>query len=92
MTAEQLWRAGKLAGLVVAFAGISFAQNAPDEVTQLKEEVVQLQKQVELLSQKLNELTAGKAAQPAAPATASPKRRGRRAGRARSAHLSASRA
>jgi hypothetical protein len=73
MTAKQLWHAGKLAGLVVAFAGVSFAQNAQDDVTQLKDEVVQLQKQVELLSKKLNEVIAGNAAQPAVPVSASPK-------------------
>ena len=71
MSAEQLWRAGKLAGLVVALAGVSFAQNAPDEVTQLKAQLAELQKQVEVLSHKLDQLSASKAAQPAAPAQAS---------------------
>lgn len=71
MSAEQLWRAGKLAGLVVALAGVSFAQNAPDEVTQLKAQLAELQKQVEVLSHKLDQLSASKAAPPAAPAQAS---------------------
>jgi hypothetical protein len=63
MRAESLWRAGKMAGLAIVFAGVSLAQNASDDVTQLKEQVAQLQKQLDLLSRKVNELANGKTAQ-----------------------------
>jgi hypothetical protein len=60
MRVEQLWRAGKLAGLAVVLAGVSLAQSGPDEIAQLKAQVAQLQKQVELLSKKLEQVADSK--------------------------------
>jgi len=76
MSAQQLWRAGRLAGLVVALAGVSFAQNTSDEVTQLKARLAELQKQVEVLSHRLDQMSADTAAPPAAPAQVSSKTSG----------------
>jgi uncharacterized coiled-coil protein SlyX len=70
MVPEQLWRAGRLAGLVVALASVSLAQTANDDVAQLKAQVAQLQKQLELLSQKLEQVVEAKKGESAAAAQA----------------------
>jgi len=62
MKVEQLWRAGKLAGLAVVLSGVCLAQSGPDEIAQLKAQVAQLQKQIELLSKKLDQVADGKTA------------------------------
>ena len=83
--------AGKLAGLVVAFAGVSFAQNAQDDVTESKQEVVQLQKQVELLAKKLNEVTTRQGRTTSSSRLGFARDSGSRACHARSTYLSGQR-
>lgn len=70
MIPERFWRAGKLAGLVVALASVSLAQTATDDVAQLKAQVAQLQKQLELISQKLEQVVDAKKAETAPAAQA----------------------
>jgi len=70
MITERLWRAAKLAGLIFVLAGVSLAQTASDDVAQLKAQVAQLQKQLELLSQKLEQVVEARKAEPAPQAQA----------------------
>ena len=72
MAREQLWHAARLVGLAVAVAGVSLAQNASDDVTQLKEQVARMQKQIELLTEKLEQVVAAKNADAAPAAAAAP--------------------
>jgi hypothetical protein len=70
MITERLWRAAKLAGLIFVLSGVSLAQTASDDVAQLKAQVAQLQKQLELLSQKLEQVVDARKAEPAPQAQA----------------------
>jgi hypothetical protein len=67
----QLWRTVRVAGLIIAFAGISLAQTESDDVAQLKAQVARLEKQIELLSQKLDQVAGTAPQQAAAPTPAS---------------------
>jgi hypothetical protein len=64
MNVEQLWRAGKVAGLAVVLTGVCLAQSGPEEIDQLKAQVAQLQKQIEVLSKKLDQVAEGKTTTP----------------------------
>ena len=60
MIGERLWRGVRIAGLVFVLAGVSLAQSSPDEIAQLKAQVAALQKQLEVLSQKLEAVAAAR--------------------------------
>jgi len=66
MVAERLWRAARLVGMTLALAGVSVAQPASDDIAQLKAQLAQMQKQIELLTRKLEKMEAAEAT--AAPA------------------------
>jgi hypothetical protein len=58
MIRRGLARFGIAATLVVSVAGVSMAQQTPDEIAQLKAQVQQLQQQLQTLSKKLDDVTA----------------------------------
>jgi len=68
MIKREFARSGTLAALLVFSAGVSMAQQIPDEIAQLKAQVQQLQQQLQMLSKKLDEVTTAKSAD-SAPAT-----------------------
>jgi len=56
MTKGRLAHLGVLASIVTAFMGVSFAQTAPDDVTQLKEQLARQQRQIEELTRRLDRM------------------------------------
>src|SRR5690348_624521 len=73
MRPTQFWRATKLTAIAVALSAVCGAQPPRDDVAELKEQVARLQRQLELLSEKLKRLTATAAESPGPkPATQPP--------------------
>lgn len=60
MIGERVWRGVRMAGLVFVLTGVALAQSSTDEIAQLKAQVAALQKQLAVLSQKLDAVTAAK--------------------------------
>ena len=57
MRIMSLARLGTLGGLAIAMAGLTFAQDAKDDVTKLKEQLQQQQQQIEELTRRLDALS-----------------------------------
>ena len=57
MNIRRLAQTGVLAVVAVVIVGVSFAQSAPDDVKELKEQVAKQQRQIEELTRRLDQLT-----------------------------------